>query len=42
MKFIETKLKGAWGIRWDDKAIGIKWPIKPTTISENDQSYKLL
>jgi dTDP-4-dehydrorhamnose 3,5-epimerase len=32
----------ARGIRWDDKAIGIKWPIKPTTISENDQSYRLL
>ena len=32
----------ARGIRWDDKAIGIKWPIKPTTISKNDQSYRLL
>lgn len=27
------------GIRWDDAAIGIKWPDKPRCISMNDQAY---
>lgn len=30
----------ARGIRWDDKVINIKWPLKPTIISDKDQSYK--
>jgi len=25
------------GVRWDDKAFDIKWPLKPTFISEKDQ-----
>jgi len=30
------------GIRWDDKIIGINWPLKPTKISKKDLSYDLL
>ena len=30
----------ARGVRWDDKAFNIKWPLKPTLISEKDQSYE--
>jgi len=30
------------GIRWDDPKLNIKWPIKPTVISQKDQSWKLL
>lgn len=30
------------GIRWDDPAIGIKWPIKEKIISQKDLSYELL
>jgi len=30
----------AQGVRWDDKAFNIKWPLKPTLISEKDQSYE--
>jgi dTDP-4-dehydrorhamnose 3,5-epimerase len=29
----------ARGIRWDDRAIGIRWPITPVALSERDQSY---
>ena len=29
----------ASGIRWDDPAIGIEWPLSPTVISERDASY---
>ena len=32
----------AMGIRWDDPKLNIKWPIKPTVISQKDQSWKLL
>jgi dTDP-4-dehydrorhamnose 3,5-epimerase len=27
------------GLRWDDPAIGIDWPLEPTTISEKDRSW---
>ena len=30
------------GLRWDDKIIGIKWPLKPTMISQKDLSYEFL
>jgi dTDP-4-dehydrorhamnose 3,5-epimerase len=30
----------ARGVRWDDPAFGIKWPIKQLVISSKDQSYK--
>ena len=30
------------GIRWDDPKLNIKWPIKPTAISQKDQSWELL
>jgi len=30
------------GVRWDDKAFQIKWPLKPSVISEKDQKFKLL
>ncbi len=29
----------AAGIRWDDPAIAINWPIQPQCISEKDQTY---
>lgn len=31
----------AQGIRWDDPAIKISWPLKPTVISEKDKSWSL-
>ncbi len=27
------------GVRWDDPAFGIRWPIHPTTISEKDLAH---
>jgi dTDP-4-dehydrorhamnose 3,5-epimerase len=30
------------GIKWDDPRIGIKWPLKCTTISKKDESFDLL
>jgi len=27
------------GLRWDDQAIGIGWPLTPTSISEKDRNY---
>jgi dTDP-4-dehydrorhamnose 3,5-epimerase len=32
----------AKGIRWDDPAIGIRWPFRPTAISERDATWPLL
>lgn len=32
----------ARGIRWNDPAIGIMWPLQPTTISARDASYPAL
>ncbi|MDZ7263418.1 MAG: dTDP-4-dehydrorhamnose 3,5-epimerase [candidate division KSB1 bacterium] len=29
------------GIRWNDPAFGIEWPLQPTVISEKDRSYRL-
>ncbi len=29
----------AKGIRWNDPALGISWPLPPTEISERDRSY---
>lgn len=29
------------GVRWDDPAFGIKWPIEDLTISERDAGYPL-
>jgi len=34
--------ESARGIRWNDKIIGINWPLKPTKISKKDLSYELL
>jgi len=31
----------ASGVRWDDPAFGITWPLPNPTISERDQSYPL-
>ena len=30
------------GIRWDDPKLDIKWPLKPTIISQKDKSWELL
>jgi dTDP-4-dehydrorhamnose 3,5-epimerase len=30
------------GIRWDDSAVGIQWPLPVTIISPRDQSFELL
>jgi dTDP-4-dehydrorhamnose 3,5-epimerase len=30
------------GIRWDDPAIGIKWPLAVTRMSERDRAFPLL
>jgi len=32
--------KFANGVRWDDPAFKIKWPLKPTIISEKDRNYE--
>ncbi len=30
------------GVRWNDPAFGIEWPIEPTLIAERDAAYPLL
>lgn len=30
----------ARGVRWDDPAFGIEWPMAPTVISERDSGYQ--
>jgi len=32
----------ARGLRWDDPALGIVWPMTPTVISDRDASFPLL
>ena len=32
----------ARGFRWDDAAVGIRWPAKPAIISERDATYPVL
>ena len=32
----------ARGLRWDDPAIGLRWPLSDPTISEKDRGYPLL
>jgi len=34
--------EAASGIRWDDPAIGIAWPVAPAVISDNDLGFPLL
>ena len=34
--------ESAAGVRWDDPAIGIQWPLPVTTISERDLNWELL
>jgi dTDP-4-dehydrorhamnose 3,5-epimerase len=29
----------ARGVRWDDRAFAIEWPLVPTEMSERDRSY---
>lgn len=29
------------GVRWDDPAVGIKWPLPVTSISTKDQNHKI-
>lgn len=33
------KPEHARGLRWDDPALNIDWPIKPTLMSERDRSF---
>ncbi len=28
------------GIRWNDPAVGVQWPVEPTVISEKDQQWR--
>lgn len=30
------------GIRWNDPKLDIKWPLKPTVVSQKDKSWELL
>jgi dTDP-4-dehydrorhamnose 3,5-epimerase len=30
------------GVRWNDPLINIKWPLKPTIMSQKDRSWNLL
>ena len=30
------------GFRWDDRAVGIEWPVRPTIIAERDARYPAL
>jgi dTDP-4-dehydrorhamnose 3,5-epimerase len=30
------------GVRWNDPAIGVEWPLEPTVISARDAAYPLL
>jgi dTDP-4-dehydrorhamnose 3,5-epimerase len=32
----------AAGLRWNDPALGIRWPLMPTVISPRDAEYPLL
>jgi len=32
----------ARGVRFDDPAFGIRWPLSPSTISEQDMSWPLM
>jgi len=32
----------AAGLRWNDPALGIRWPLLPTVISPRDAEYPLL
>jgi dTDP-4-dehydrorhamnose 3,5-epimerase len=34
--------ESARGLRWDDPAFGIKWPLPVSVISERDRSYDLI
>jgi dTDP-4-dehydrorhamnose 3,5-epimerase len=34
--------EAAAGLRWDDPAIGIKWPFSPVRVSARDNAYPLL
>lgn len=29
----------AWGVRWDDPAFAIDWPVRPSVIAERDSSW---
>lgn len=31
-----------WGIRWDDPAIGMTWPLEPVNVTEKDAAWPLL
>ncbi|HEX6097453.1 MAG TPA: dTDP-4-dehydrorhamnose 3,5-epimerase [Thermoanaerobaculia bacterium] len=33
--------EAAAGVRWDDPAFGIEWPLEPLVISERDRSFPL-
>lgn len=35
----EYHAEAAAGVRWNDPAFGIQWPLEPTVMSERDRSY---
>lgn len=35
-------VEAARGIRWDDPALHISWPLSPTTVSQRDRAWPLL
>lgn len=36
---VPYELSAAAGVRWDDPAFGIDWPMQPTVMSERDRSF---
>ncbi|MCB1305426.1 MAG: dTDP-4-dehydrorhamnose 3,5-epimerase family protein, partial [Leptospiraceae bacterium] len=30
------------GLRWDDPALGIQWPLEPAVLSDKDKGHPLL
>ena len=34
--------ESARGIRWDDPAIGVRWPLEPSVVSDKDRSWPAL
>ena len=35
----EYRPEAAGGVRWDDPAIGVDWPVAPVVISQRDATW---